>query len=43
MEVDSRWGYLITVDAGQIRRIEAYRDADRALEIAGLGDPEMAT
>jgi len=43
VEVDSLWGYLITVEAGQIRRIEAYRDADRALEIAGLGDSEIAT
>ena len=43
VEVDSLWGYLITVEAGQIRRIEAYRDAGQAFEIAGLGDPEMAT
>ena len=43
VEVDSLWGYLITVHAGQIQRIEAYRDPDRALEIAGLGDPEIAT
>ena len=30
-------------EAGQIRRIEAYRDADRALEVAGLGESEIAT
>jgi ketosteroid isomerase-like protein len=43
VEVDSLWGYLITVEGGQIQRIEAYRDADRALRIARLGEPEIAT
>jgi ketosteroid isomerase-like protein len=37
VEVDGRWGYLITVHDGVIVRVEAYRDAGRALEIAGLG------
>jgi ketosteroid isomerase-like protein len=32
VEVDSRWGYLITVAGGRITRVEAYRDADRALD-----------
>jgi ketosteroid isomerase-like protein len=35
LEVDSRWGYLITVENGLIARIEAYRDADMALQAAG--------
>jgi ketosteroid isomerase-like protein len=38
VEVDGRWGYLITVGDGEIVRIEAYREASRALEIAGLGE-----
>lgn len=36
VEVDSRWGYLITVEDGGMARIEAYRDADVALQLAGL-------
>jgi ketosteroid isomerase-like protein len=35
VEVDSRWGYLITVGDGEIVRIEAYRDAAQAVEKAG--------
>jgi ketosteroid isomerase-like protein len=35
MEIDSRWGYLITVEGGMIVRIEAYRDAAMALQVAG--------
>jgi ketosteroid isomerase-like protein len=35
VEVDGRWGYLITVENGLIARIEAYRDADLALQAAG--------
>jgi uncharacterized protein len=37
VEVDGRWGYLITVRDGEMTRIEAYRDAAVALEAAGLG------
>jgi ketosteroid isomerase-like protein len=36
MEIDGRWGYLITVEDGRIVRIEAYRDAAQALQLAGL-------
>jgi ketosteroid isomerase-like protein len=36
MEIDGRWGYLITVEDGLIVRIEAYRDAAQALQLAGL-------
>jgi ketosteroid isomerase-like protein len=43
LEVDGRWGYLITVRAGQIVRIEAYRDAAVALETAGLGESGIGT
>ncbi len=38
LEVESRWGYLITVEDGKIARVEAYRDADAAVrEWAVLG------
>jgi uncharacterized protein len=43
LEVDSRWGYLITVEGGQIVRVEAYRDAAVALQMAGLGESEIGT
>jgi ketosteroid isomerase-like protein len=36
LEVDGRWGYLITVEGRRITRIEAYRDAGQALQTAGL-------
>jgi ketosteroid isomerase-like protein len=36
VEVDGRWGYLITVENGQLVRIEAYRDAALALQMAGV-------
>jgi ketosteroid isomerase-like protein len=32
VEVDSRWAYLITVEDDRITRVEAYRDADQALD-----------
>jgi ketosteroid isomerase-like protein len=35
VEVDGLWGYLITVKGGLIARIEAYRDAELALQAAG--------
>jgi ketosteroid isomerase-like protein len=35
VEVDGRWGYLITVENGEMVRVEAYRDADLALQMAG--------
>jgi ketosteroid isomerase-like protein len=38
VEVDGRWGYVITVEEGLIVRIEAYRDAGQALRIAGVGE-----
>jgi ketosteroid isomerase-like protein len=40
VEVDGRWGYLITVEEGQIVRIEAYRHAAMALQAAGLGESD---
>lgn len=36
LEVDGRWGYLVTVEDGLIVRIEAYRDAGQALQAVGL-------
>jgi uncharacterized protein len=38
VEIDGRWGYLITVENGEMARIEAYREAALALEAAGLGE-----
>jgi len=37
LEVESRWGYVITVRAGRIARVEAYRDPRQALVAV---DPE---
>jgi ketosteroid isomerase-like protein len=37
VEIDGRWGYLISVKDGEMVRIEAYRDAAVALELAGIG------
>jgi uncharacterized protein len=36
VEVAGRWGYLITVENGEMVRVEAYRDAAQALQTAGL-------
>ena len=36
LEVDSRWGYVITVEAGRIARVEAFRDPRQALMAVGL-------
>lgn len=30
VEVDSRWGYVLTVDNGEIVRVDAYRDPEQA-------------
>jgi uncharacterized protein len=38
VEVDSRWGYLITVANGEITRVEAYRDPERAVRAASSRD-----
>jgi ketosteroid isomerase-like protein len=40
LEIEGRWGYVITVRDGEMVRIEAYRDPDLALEVAGLGGAE---
>jgi ketosteroid isomerase-like protein len=37
VEIDGRWGYLITVKDGEMVRIEAYRDPDVAVRMAGVG------
>jgi ketosteroid isomerase-like protein len=34
LQMESRWGYLVTIREGLITRVEAYRNADRALEAA---------
>jgi uncharacterized protein len=38
LEIDGRWGYLVTVEDGRMTRIEAYRDAHAALQVAGVGE-----
>jgi ketosteroid isomerase-like protein len=43
VEIDGRWGYLMTVEDGEIVRVEAYRDAAEALRIAGLGESGIGT
>jgi ketosteroid isomerase-like protein len=37
VEIDGRWGYLITVRNGEMVRVEAYRDPDVAVRMAGVG------
>lgn len=36
VEVDSLWGYLITVTDGKLARVEAFRDPAAALAAAGV-------
>jgi ketosteroid isomerase-like protein len=36
LEVEGRWGYVITVRAGKVTRVEAYRDPQQALAAVGL-------
>jgi ketosteroid isomerase-like protein len=36
VQIDGRWGYVVTVASGEIRRIEAYRDAAVALQTVRL-------
>jgi ketosteroid isomerase-like protein len=43
VEVEGRWGYLMTVADGEIVRVEAYRDADMALQVAGIGGSSIGT
>jgi ketosteroid isomerase-like protein len=40
LEVEGRWGYVITVRDGLIARVEAHRDPAQALAQVGLG-PEV--
>ena len=42
VEVQSRWGYLITVQSGLVTRVEAYRDADSALAAAETATEESS-
>lgn len=38
LEVDGRWGDVLTVADGEIVRVEAYRDAGQALRVTGLSE-----
>jgi ketosteroid isomerase-like protein len=38
LQIDGRWGYVLTVEDGLIVRVEAYRDADHALQVTGLSE-----
>ena len=42
VEINGRWGYLITAENGQIVRVEAYRDPALALKMAGVGDSPIS-
>jgi uncharacterized protein len=39
VQIDGRWGYVITVRERQIVRIHAYRDAGQAFQAVGVGEP----
>jgi ketosteroid isomerase-like protein len=41
LEVEGRWGYVITVRDGKIERVEAYRDPRAALDAAGVSEREI--
>jgi ketosteroid isomerase-like protein len=41
LEVEGRWGYVVTVRDGKIERVEAYRDPREALAAAGVSDREV--
>jgi ketosteroid isomerase-like protein len=41
LEVEGRWGYVVTVRDGKIERVEAYRDPRRALDAAGISEREF--
>jgi ketosteroid isomerase-like protein len=41
LELQDRWGYLITLRGGKLSRVEAYRDPRRALEAAGLSKGDL--
>jgi ketosteroid isomerase-like protein len=43
LEIDGRWGYLVSVDHGQIVRVEAYRDPAEAIRMAELGGSRIGT
>lgn len=36
LEMESRWGYIVTVRGGEIARVEAYREPDEAIRAAGV-------
>jgi ketosteroid isomerase-like protein len=41
LEVEGRWGYVVTVRDGKIERVEAYRDPRAALDAAGVSEREI--
>ena len=41
LEVEGRWGYVVTVRDGKIERVEAYRDPREALDAAGVSEREI--
>ena len=38
LEIEGRWGYVITVHEGKVAHVDAYRDPDQALAAVGLDD-----
>jgi ketosteroid isomerase-like protein len=41
LEVEGRWGYVVTVRDGNIERVEAYRDPGEALAAVGVTEAEV--
>jgi ketosteroid isomerase-like protein len=41
LEVEGRWGYVVTVRDGRIERVEAYRDPLEALAAIGVSQREL--
>jgi ketosteroid isomerase-like protein len=41
LEVEGRWGYVVTVKDGKIERVEAYRDPREALDAVGVSEREL--
>jgi ketosteroid isomerase-like protein len=41
LEVDGRWGYVVTLRDGKIERVDAYRDPRDALSALGVSEREL--
>jgi ketosteroid isomerase-like protein len=41
LEVEGRWGYVVTLRDGRIERVDAYRDPREALGALGISEQEL--